>query len=128
MSQNLTTSTVTVKGATTPEIRDAIRTARSASWRLEADYFAFDWEARLELAEELREMLDELPDDLVDVAARVASDLESELEDFSDWDTRSDASRRILGVAHALEHQPDPLTLSNHPGALAAHINGEVAF
>jgi hypothetical protein len=126
--QNLTPGSVSRQLHVTPEIAEAIRTARSASWRLEAEYFAFDWEARLELAEGLREMLDELPEDLADVTAIVVADLESDHEDFSDWTTRSDASRRMLSVAHALERQPDPLILSNHPGALAAHVNGEVAF
>jgi hypothetical protein len=87
----------------TPEIAEAIKTARSASWRLEAEYFSLDWESRLELADELRAMLDELPDEAADIAAGVARDLDDETEDFSDWEVRSEASERMMRVARALE-------------------------
>lgn len=110
MSTNFTPNASASQSQITPEIAEAIKTARAASFRFEAEYFAFDWESRFEMAEELRGLLDELPDDLADATARVAEDLESDHEDFSDWGTRSAASRRMLSVAKALEAaatQPD---------------------
>lgn len=109
----------------TPEIAEAIKTARSAARRLEAEYFAFDWESRFEMAEELRQLTDGLDDELTDITARVAEDLESDFEDFSDWETRADAAERMRRVARALEQGRDNLTLSNHPDALTAHVNGQ---
>lgn len=112
MQTNLTTNRAASQSQITPEIAEAIKTARSASWRFEAEYFALDYESREEMALELRGLLDELPDDLADITATVAADLESEHEDFSDWGTRSDASRRMLQVAHALESSQQGVTVN----------------
>ena len=89
----------------TPEIAETLKTLRAADWRLEAEYFAFDWESRLELAEELRSTLDDLGDAQADVIARVAEDLHSELEDFSEWETRADAASRVRRVIRSLERE-----------------------
>ena len=105
MQTNLTTNAVTVKGNVTPEIHEALKTLRQADWRLEAEYFAFDWDARLELAEELRATLDDLDDRQADVIASVAEDLDDEAEDFSTWETRSDAASRVRTVIRSLKEK-----------------------
>jgi hypothetical protein len=105
MQANLTHVSATRQQQITPEIADAIKTARSAEWRLEAEYFHMDWESRLEMAEELRRLSDDLDDRLADVALRVADDLDDEAEDFSEWETRADASRRVRQIVRALERE-----------------------
>lgn len=93
-----------IVGAVTPEIADALRTLKASEFRLEAEFYALDIESRFELAEELRAMLDDLDDAQVDEVARVISDLEDiDGEDFSTWDTRTDASARIRRVVRSLE-------------------------
>lgn len=89
----------------TPEIDDALKTAWHIKFRLEAEYFALDWESRLELAEELYALCDDLTDEQADVIARVASDLESDFEDFSRWETRADAASRVRTVIRSLERE-----------------------
>ncbi len=108
-----------------PEIAEAIKTARSAAWRLEAEYFHLDLESRLELAEELAALCNDLDDDqLADITAGVARDLDDETEDFSDWTVRCDAAERMRRVARALESAPTAdVYLSNAPGALRDSIN-----
>ena len=91
----------------TPEIHDTLKTLRAADFRLEAKYFALDWESRLELAEELRATLDDLDERQADVTGRVASNLESELEDFSAWETRAGAASRVRTVIRSLEREGD---------------------
>jgi len=88
-----------------PDLAEALKTARAAEFRLEAEYFALDWEGRLELAEELYALCNDLDDAQADVVARVASDLESELEDFSTWETRCDAAARVRAVIRSLEKE-----------------------
>jgi hypothetical protein len=93
-----------ISGAVTPEIAEAMRTLRAADFRLESEYHAFgDWESRIELADGLRATLDDLDERQADVIARVADDLDSELEDFSEWDTRCDAARRVRTVIRSVE-------------------------
>lgn len=53
------TAQVTISGSVPPEIREALRTLRAASFRLEAEYYSLDWESRIELAGELRSTLDD---------------------------------------------------------------------
>src|SRR5205085_5750772 len=84
-----------VFGPVSPEISEALRTLKASEFRLEAEYYALDFESRFELADELRATLDDLDDAEADEIARVAADLEDEAEDFSSWDTRCDASARI---------------------------------
>lgn len=87
----------------TPEIRDALRTLRAADFWLEAEYYHLnDWDSRLELAEELRGTLDGLTDEQADVIACVCEDLDDETEDFSEWDTRADAARRVRTVIRSI--------------------------
>lgn len=105
MSTNLTLVTPQNQSQITPEIHEALKTARHIDFRLEAEYFALDWESRLELADELRQLTDDLTDELTDVAVRVAEDLESEAEDFSAWETRSDAARRVRQIVRVLESE-----------------------
>jgi hypothetical protein len=92
-----------VVGEVSPEVYEALRTARAFEFRLEAEFYHLDWESRLELADELRDLCDILDDEQADVIARVASDLEDESEDFSTWETRSDAASRIRRVVRSLE-------------------------
>jgi hypothetical protein len=94
-----------IVGAVSPEIREAIHTLRAADFQLESEFHPFDWESRLELADELRETLDELSDAQADEVARVAADLEDESEDFSTWDARTDASARIRRVVRSIEQE-----------------------
>jgi hypothetical protein len=102
--QNLTTIPAPRQQSTiTPEITEALKTLRSADWRLEAEYFHLDLESRFELAEELRSTLDDLDDRQADVIARVAEDLDS--EDFSEWETRCDAASRVRTVIHSIERE-----------------------
>src|SRR4051812_24999943 len=108
MQTNLRPVPASRQSKITPEIAEALKTARAAEFRLEAEYFAFDWESRLELADELRSILDELPEELADITARVADDLDSEGEDFSEWETRSDAAARMRRVARALSGGQPP--------------------
>jgi hypothetical protein len=105
--QNLTLIPATSQEIT-PEIAEALKTARHAEFRLEAEYFHMDWESRLELAEELYALCDELPDELADITGRVASDLESELEDFSTWDTRTDAAEHMRQIIRVLTGETLP--------------------
>lgn len=107
MSTNLNPETVARQPISTPtaapEIHEAMQTLRAADFRLEAEYFAFDWEARLELAEELRGTLNDLDERQADVLARVAEDLDDECEDFSQWETRSEAAARVRTVIRSIE-------------------------
>lgn len=105
MQANLTHVPATRQPQITPEIHDALKTARHIEFRLEAEYFNLDWSSRLELAEELRRLSDDLADSLADVALRVASDLDDEAEDFSEWETRADASRRMRQIIRTLESE-----------------------
>jgi hypothetical protein len=89
----------------TPETRETLRTLRAAAFRLEADYFSLDWESRLELAEGLRSTLDDLDAAQADVIAHVAEDLDDEFEDFSLWETRADAARRVRLVITSIEQE-----------------------
>src|SRR2546423_11445177 len=75
-----------------PEIRDALRTARHVEFRLEAEYYALDWESRLELAAEVREIAAASEGRTRQLAEAVEFVLESELYDLSDWDERTDAA------------------------------------
>jgi hypothetical protein len=102
---NAPTTQHTFNAAESPEVHEALRTARAFEFRLEAEYFHMDWESRLELADELRALCDILDDEQADVIARVASDLEDESEDFSTWGTRADAARRVRLVIRSLEAQ-----------------------
>ena len=102
--QNLNHVPATRQSLTPPEVRDAIRTLRAADFRLESENHLFDWESRLEMADELRAVLDDLPsDELADITAGVVRDLDDELEDFSEWPTRCEAAGRLRRVARALE-------------------------
>ena len=101
-----------ISGAVTPEIADALHTLKASEFRLEAEYYALDFESRFELADKLRATLDELSDAEADEIARVASDLEDESEDFSTWDARTDASARIRRVMRSIES-----------GRKEAHVN-----
>ncbi|MFL6285721.1 MAG: hypothetical protein ACJ74Q_21495 [Pyrinomonadaceae bacterium] len=93
-----------VFGHVTPEIAEALRTLKAADWRLEAEYFSLDIESRFEFAEELRATLDALDDNHVDELARVIGDLEDiDGEDFTSWDTRTDAAERIRRVIRSVE-------------------------
>ena len=105
MSTNLTLVTPQNQSQFTPEIAEALKTSRHIEFRLEAEYFSLDLESREELAAELYALTNELPDHLADVAARVAQDLQDETEDFSAWDTRSDASRRVRQIVRGLESE-----------------------
>src|SRR5437868_2424438 len=40
----------------TPEINEAVRSARGVAFALEDEYHALDWETRLDLAREMREI------------------------------------------------------------------------
>ena len=103
--QNLTTNPPNSQSQIMPEIAEALKTLRAADFRLEAEYFALDWESRCELAEELRAALDDLNDAQADVIARVAEDLDDEVEDFSQWGTRADAASRVRTVIRSLERE-----------------------
>ena len=103
LTPNRTDNQPRVSGQVTPEIAEALR---RSTFQLEAEYFPMDWESREELAEELRATLDDLDDAEADVIARVAEDLSDETEDFSSWDTRSDAARRVRLVIRSLEPEP----------------------
>jgi DNA-binding transcriptional regulator GbsR (MarR family) len=94
-----------VSGAVTPEIAEALRMLRASEFRLEAEYFHLDIESRFELAADLRATLDDLDDRQADEIARVAADLEDESEDFSEWETRADASARIRRVVRSIESE-----------------------
>ena len=99
LTPNRTDNQPRVSGQVTPEIAEALR---RSTFQLEAEYFPMDWESREELAEELRATLDELGDAEADVIARVAEDLSDESEDFSTWETRTDAARRVRLVIRSL--------------------------
>jgi hypothetical protein len=86
-----------------PEVYEALRTARAAEFRLESEYHIFDWEARLELAADLRDLTEELPDELAAVASGVAEALESDAANFSDWETRAYAAERCRVIVRGLE-------------------------
>jgi hypothetical protein len=101
-----------VFGPVSPEISEALRTLKASEFRLEAEFYALDLESRLEFADELRATLDDLSDAEADEIARVASDLEDESEDFSTWETRTDASARIRRVVRSIES-----------GRKEAHVN-----
>jgi hypothetical protein len=100
----------TFNAAESPEVYEALRTARAFEFRLEAEFYHLDWESRLELADELRALTDILDDEQADVIARVASDLEDESEDFSAWATRADAARRVRQVIRSLESSRQEVT------------------
>jgi hypothetical protein len=105
MSVNIRPVSGSGQSPITPEIGEALKTARQAEFRLEAEYFALDWESRLELAEELYALCADLDDAQADAIGRVAADLESELEDFSTWETRCDAAARVRAVIRSLERE-----------------------
>ena len=94
-----------IVGAVTHEISDALRSLKASEFAFEAEYYHLDWERRAELADDLRVTLDELDDPQADVIALLAEDLESEAEDFSTWDARSDAARRVRLVIRSLEKE-----------------------
>lgn len=103
MQTNLNPESGSRQQSITPEIADALKTASAVSFNLSAEYFNLDWESREELARELWALGDRLDDDrLADVAFAVARDLEDESEDFSAWETRSDAARRVSQIARSL--------------------------
>jgi hypothetical protein len=97
-------------GPVSPEIDDALRTAHAAEFRLENEYHIFDWEARLELAEDLRGLAEELPDELAAVASGVAEALESDAADFSDWETRCYAAGRCRVIVRGLKSNRQEVT------------------
>jgi hypothetical protein len=98
---NLVTSTRQVS----PEIADALKTARFASFRLEDEFAPFDWEARLELADELRQLSENLPEELAPVAREVARRVEDEASDFGDWEERLAAANMVRAVITGLRQQ-----------------------
>lgn len=96
-----------VIGPMSPEIAEALR---RSEFTLEAEYFPMDWESREELADDLRSMLDELDDPQADVIARGVEDLGDEGEDFSEWETRTDAARRVRCVIRSIESNRQEVT------------------
>lgn len=105
MSTNLTHIPAASQPISTPEIHDALKTLRCADFRLEAEYYHLDFEAREELAAELFAACDDLTDEQADVIGRVASDLQDESEDFSAWDTRTDAAARVRTVINSIARE-----------------------
>ena len=100
--KNPTTTTVH-EGS--PEIREALRTARFVTHRLEDEYHPFGWEERLELAAELRELRAEAPDSLTNTINAVSFRLECEAFDFSEWEERLEAAGLMRAVSAGLRQE-----------------------
>jgi hypothetical protein len=105
MSTNLTLVTPQNQPSISREIAEALKTLRRADFRLEAEFYHMDWDAREELAAELFAACDDLSDEQADVIARVASDLQDESEDFSTWDARTDAAERVRRVIRSVQSE-----------------------
>jgi hypothetical protein len=103
--QNFTPAAHARQSQTTSEISDALRTANLASFRLSDEYHPFDWEARLELADELRRLSDNAPEDLAPIAREVAHRLESEANNFADWEERFEAANICRVISAGLQRQ-----------------------
>jgi hypothetical protein len=97
-------STIT-RGEGSPEIREALRTARTVTFRLENEFHPFDWEARLELADDLRRLAsDPAADEQTAHAARaVQARLESEASAFTDWEERIESANLARAVVAGLQ-------------------------
>ena len=94
---------MTYAGEGSPEIRDALRTARFVTNRLEDEFEPFGWTERLELAAELRELRDDAPDSLTPTINAVSFRLECEAFDFSDWEERLEAAQIMRVVSAGLQ-------------------------
>jgi hypothetical protein len=87
----------------TPEIREAIRTARAVEWQLEDEFHPFDWEERLALAQEMREVAAESDGHTRQLAEVVELQLESEAFDFSTWEQRLETANLTRAVIAGLQ-------------------------
>src|ERR1700750_805131 len=85
-----------------PEIRDALRTARFVTNRLEDEFEPFGWSERLELAGEVRHLKDDAPDSLTPTIRAVEFRLECEAFDFSNWEERLEAANLMRAVQAGL--------------------------
>ena len=98
------TSTI-FAGEGSPEIRDALRTARFITSRLEDEFEPFGWSERLELAGEVRHLKADAPDSLTPTIHAVEFRLECEAFDFSDWEERLEAANLMRAVSAGLRQE-----------------------
>jgi hypothetical protein len=105
MIKDSTTHAHDGRGQLTPEIYDALKTARRVTFRLEDEFHPFDWEARLELANMLREIAEdeEVPAATARAARAVQHRLESEASDFTDWEERIESANLARIVVAGLQ-------------------------
>lgn len=101
--QNLTHSHVVSQSQITPEIAEALRTARAVHFRLEDEYHPFDWEERLENAAMLREI--DAPEDLRGLVTAAQFRLESEAFDFTDWEDRCETAALVSTLISGLTQE-----------------------
>jgi hypothetical protein len=86
-----------------PEIHQALRTARHASYRLEDEFEPFGWTERCDLAAELRDILDDTPVELRGLVNAVEFRLESEAYTFDGWDERLETLNLVHAVVAGLK-------------------------
>jgi hypothetical protein len=89
----------------TPEIREAIRTARAVHFRLEDEYHPFGWEERLETAAMVREIATDTEGRARQLAEAVEFRLESEAFDFTDWQDRCETINLTRSMIAELTRQ-----------------------
>ena len=88
----------------TPEIYDALKTrAGQVAFALEQEYFALDWETRLDLARSMREVAAESDGRTQQQAEAVQFILESEIADLGEWEERLAATNLCRAVAAGLQ-------------------------
>lgn len=87
-----------------PEINEALRTARYVRHRLEDEFEPFGWEERIELAHEVRQLIEDAPEeaDITKLARAVEFQLESESYDFETWEERLDTVNLVTAIIAGL--------------------------